>query len=165
VLFRCDQTRQILANAAAVRLLDGAVDHEFNVRFNWAGHDCRCRCDGATPTTWWDLKTTKEVNPLRTAWRAVQDFGYDIQAAFYGEASVQAGWDPHPLHFIFTSTVPPHLCCVVTLPPEVMARGRTRCLQLMAELKQRKEWNQWLPADYGEVHELECPAFMKGGVE
>jgi len=160
-----DQTRQILSNAAAVRLLDGTVDHEFNVRFEWAGHKCRCRCDGATEDTWWDLKTTKEVNPLRTAWRAVNDFNYDLQASFYGEAAVQAGWREHPLHFIFTSTVPPYLCCVVTLPPEVMARGRSRCLQLMSELQQRREWNQWLPADYGEVHVLECPKFMMGGAE
>lgn len=158
-----DQTRQILLNSAAAQLLAAAVDKEFNVRFLWNGHKCRCRCDGATDAVWYDLKTTKERNPLKSAWRAVEDFNYDIQAAFYGEAAVQCGWPRLPLHFIFTSTVPPYLCAVVTLPPEVMHRGRNRCLRLLEELAQRREWNQWLPADYGQVHELQCPVWMKGG--
>lgn len=158
------QTRQILANPAAANLLSATIDNEFNVKFQWSGHACRCRCDGATEKVWWDLKTTREANPLKTAYRAVAEFNYDLQAAFYGEAARQCGWPQDMrLHFIFTSTTWPYLSAVVVLPPDVMERGRLRCLQLMHELRERRDWNQWLPNDYGEVHELECPAWMRGG--
>lgn len=160
-----DQTRQILANKAAARLLANSIDKEFNVQWRWNGHACRCRCDGATEEVWYDLKTTSEQDPKRSAWRAVQKFFYDIQAAFYGEAAVRAGWKPHAMRFIFTSTVPPHLCCVVWLPQPLMDLGRTRCIRLMDEIANRREWNQWLPDDYGEEFELRCPEFMFRGEE
>lgn len=157
-----DQTRQILACAPAKELLDESVDREFNVSFRWQGHDCRCRVDGATPGVFFDWKTTREADPLKTAWRAVQDFNYDIQSALYGEAAVQCGWPAHRMRFVFTSTVWPYMCCVVVLPEEVQERGRRRCLALLDELKRRREWGTWLPNGYGEVVELSCPAWMKG---
>lgn len=160
-----DQTRQILANGAAARLLAEAVDREFNVTFDWHGHECRCRCDGATDRVWYDLKTTREMNPEKTAFNAVKQWGYDIQAAFYGEAAVQCGWEPHPMRFIFTSTVWPYLCAVLWLPPEVMERGRRRCLRMLGEIKQRREWGSWLPPGYGEEMEMWVPEYMKGGEE
>ena len=159
------QTRQILANTAARSLLEEAVDHEFNVTFNWLGHDCRCRGDGATPDHWWDLKTTSEVNPAKTFFRAVERYNYDLQSAFYGEASTQLGWKPHAMRFIATSSVWPHLCTVVYLPAELQELGRRRCLKLLSELQQRREWDSWMPPDYGEVREMECPAWMLKGVE
>ena len=99
---------------------------------------------------------------MKTAWRAVDKFRYDLQSAFYAEAAEQCGWPRHSMRFIFTSTVWPHHCAVLYLPPEVQERGRRRCLRLLSELKQRREWDSWMPKGYGEVHEMECPAFMKG---
>jgi hypothetical protein len=154
-----EQTRQLMLNSAWVKLSEESIDREFNVSFKWNGHDCRCRADGATRLCWYDLKSTKEDDPWESAWRAVKSFNYDIQAAFYREAALQAGWPDHSLHFVFTSTTT-YLNCVVTLPSEIMERGRVRCLRLLEELKQRREWDQWLPHYYGGVHELKCPAFM-----
>lgn len=160
-----EQTRQILANKAAARLLADAVDREFNVSFDWQGHACRCRCDGATAEKWYDLKTTREANPERTAFNAVKQWGYDIQSALYGEAAVQCGWEPHAMRFIFTSTVWPYLCAVLYLPPEVQENGRRRCLRYLSEIKQRREWGSWMPDGYGEEREMWVPDYMKGGEE
>ena len=155
-----DQTRQILFNEAALELLQATVDREFNVVWNWHGHDMRCRCDGATALCWYDLKTTREANPRKSFWKAVDDWGYDIQCAVYMAAATAAGWPPHKLRFICTSNVWPHHCAVVELPDGVIERGRKRALSLLAELQQRREWGSWFPADYHRVHELECPQFM-----
>jgi hypothetical protein len=157
------QTRQILENKAARKLLEESIDAEFNVRFKWAGVACRSRIDGATERCWYDLKTTKEANPLRSAWRAVDTFLYDIQAAFYQEAATQCCVPDTNLQFIFTSTVYPYRCDVLYLPQEVLMRGRRRCLRLLAEYQTRKEWGQWLPYEYGEAHEMQCPQWMKEG--
>jgi len=154
------QTRQILACEPAVELLDQAIDREFNVAFDWEGHAVRCRCDGATALCWYDLKTTIEPKPLETFWRAVDKWNYDIQAALYEEAAVQAGWRPHRLRFICTSNTWPHQCCVVTLPESVVRRGRKRALALLVELRRRKEWDSWLPPEYQRVQELRCPGFL-----
>ena len=154
------QTRQILANTAARELLEQAIDREFNVTWKWHGHEMRCRCDGATEAVWFDLKTTREAEPLRTFWRSVSDWGYDLQSAVYEAAAVAAGWPEHRLRFIVTSNTFPHHCSVVYLPATVVERGRKRALRLLADLRQRMEWGSWLPADYGSVSELECPAHL-----
>ena len=158
-----NQTRQILANKAAARLLDESVDREFNVRFRWNGHDCRSRIDGATASKFYDLKTTSEADPQKTAMLAMRKWHYDLQSAMYGEAAIQCGWEPHSMRFIFTSNVWPHLCAVVYLPADLQERGRRKCLALLAELKQRREWDSWLPSGYGEEHELEVPHYMREG--
>lgn len=158
-----DQTRMILRHKGARRILESAIDKEFNVLFKWNGHDCKCRSDGATPDLWFDLKTTKDQDPRHTSHGAVTAFKYDIQAAFYYEAAMQAGWPEHSLHFIWTSTTPPYLCDVSYLPHDVMRRARVRCEQLLDELQYRREWNCWLPDGYGEVHEMSWPKWKRGG--
>ena len=157
------QTRQILANPAAKQLIDARVDAEFCVTWDWEGHAMRARIDGATPEVWYDLKTTSDTTPLKTFWRSVLEYQYDLQAAVYESAAEAADWPLHSLHFLVTQNAPPHACHVVTLPAAVMALARDRALRLLDDLQYRKDWDTWLPTDYGRVVELECPAFMKGG--
>ena len=157
------QTRQILANPAAKQLIDSRIDAEFCATWDWEGHAMRCRCDGATEELWYDLKTTSDTTPLKTFWRSVLDYQYDLQAAVYESAAEAANWPDHSLHFIVTQNAPPHACHVVTLPRAVTALARDRALRLLDDLQYRREWDSWLPADYGQVVELVCPAFMKGG--
>lgn len=156
------QTLQILANSASAELLESAVDKEFNVRFSMNGHRVRCRCDGATPSVWYDIKTTREKYPLATFHRAVRDFHYDIQAAVYLAAALEIGYEPHSMRFICTSTTYPYLCEVAYLPQSVVDRATETCHQLLEELAARKETNHWLPTTYGQVHELWVPQSMRG---
>ena len=154
------QTRQILANDAARAAMENSVDREFNITWRWFGHACRCRVDGATAEFFYDFKTTRDGDPKATFWSSVKQFKYDLQAAMYAAAAVAAGWPPHRMVFIITSTTWPYHCHVARLPEAVIARGRRRCLALLAELRTRKEWDSWTPAEYGEIHELYCPRFM-----
>ena len=151
------QTHQIYANSAARNLLVNAVDREFNIRWTWNNHECRCRVDGATRQVFYDLKTTRDARILKDFGRSAIKFGYHMQAAMYGAAAIAAGWPEHRMEFIVTSTTWPHECEVVRLPNHVMEEGRVTCLRLLAELRHRKEWDAWHPNTYGKVHELNCP--------
>ena len=155
------QTLQVLANPAARKLLTTAIIKEANVRWKWNGHLVRCRFDGATDDCFWDIKTTRDQQPLETFWQSVKTYRYHMQAAMYESAMLACGWDYHPLVFITTSTTYPYHCSVVTLPPSVTARGKSRCLRLLDELATRIDLDHWLPSDYGQISELPCPRFFK----
>jgi hypothetical protein len=152
-----EQWAGILRNPAAVRLFDARVDAEFNVRWQWEGHAMRCRCDGATDECWYDLKTTRDFNILEQWGSSAIDWGYDLQAAVYGAASVAAGWPAHRMAFVVTSNVWPYPCHVVHLPADAVSRARLRALKYLAEIAQRTEFNHWLPDDYGEITEIRVP--------
>lgn len=156
-------TRQMLANEAARDLFRNRVDTEFCIRTTWNGHPVRGRIDGATEAAFYDLKTTSDPQPLKTFWKSVSAWQYDLQAAFYEELASQAGWPPHSLHFVITQSVFPYACHVVTLPRAVTDKARERVVALLDDLRTRREWGSWYPDDYGRVTELDCPGFMKGG--
>ena len=157
-----NQTRGILKNPITGKLFDNRVDTEFCLQFDWEGHPMRCRIDGATEQCFYDLKTTSDPNPRESFWRAARDFQYDLQSAVYEAAAEAAGWEPHPLVFIVTSNAWPHLCSVGSLPRDVVAKARTKALRLLDEIRERRDWNSWLPDDYGQIGEFYCPPFMRG---
>ena len=154
------QTRQILANKLSREILENSIGAEFNVRWDHEGHACRCRCDGATEDYWYDLKTTREVNPLKTFSRAVEDYHYEIQAAHYLNAAMQCGWKRHRMQFIATSTSYPYRCEVIYLPDALLRKGERMVSRLLKELDRRTKWGAWLPDTYGQAHELACPKRM-----
>lgn len=149
------QWQGILRNAAAAEIFEKRIDAEFNIRWTLNGHQMRCRCDGATEEFWYDLKTTRDLYPLKQFRSSVQQWGYDLQSAVYEDAAVAAGWPDHRLVFVVISTLFPHHCHVVTLPAAVVRRARDRVLRYLDEMRDRTEWDHWLPEDYGQMTELE----------
>lgn len=157
------QTTALLANPEVQRLLAARTDAEFNVRWKWNGHDVRCRVDGATPDCFFDWKTTRDSNPMRTWWRSVLDFGYHLQSAMYQSAQEAIGMPPSRMRFIVTSTVWPYENCVVVLPEPMVERGRLECLRLLEELRNRLDWGVWERFGSQEVCELTCPEWALKG--
>jgi hypothetical protein len=157
------QTKALLDNPEVRRIIEARIDAEFNITWNWNGHACRCRCDGATPDFLFDWKTTRDKSPLRTWWRSVIDFGYHLQSAMYQNAATAAGWPDSRMQFVVTSTVWPYECAVVVLPERLIERGRQECLRLLDELQMRLDLDQWHRLDSHGVCELSCPEWaMKG---
>ena len=157
------QTEALLAHPEVRRIIAATEDAEFNVRSTLAGHSVRGRIDGRTAAYGFDWKTTKDPNPLRTWWRAVIDFGYHLQSAFYTELLTHIGMPRERLRFVVTSTVWPYECAVVVLPTELCAKGHRECLRLLDELQSRREWDCWERHDTSGVVTLDVPAFaMKG---
>jgi hypothetical protein len=145
-------------------ILAARTDAEFNVRFNWGGHACRSRVDGATPSFFYDWKTTRVEDPLNEFARHAVDLGYHMQAAMYEAARLAMGHPRSRMVFIVTSTAYPHECCCVRLPHDLIELGRQQCLRLLDELKCRQEWGFWHRYETQEISELKVPAYLMKGV-
>lgn len=156
------QTRRILGHRRAAELIDQRVDAEFCLQWLWNGTKMRCRVDGATTDCLYDLKTTSDEDVVGGWWRSAKQWKYDLQAAVYLNGALAADWEPHDLRFIVTQTVHPYGCHVVWLPRGVVARAHKRAERMLEDLRNRMEWDHWMPEDYGEERELYCPDFWKG---
>ena len=152
-------TESLLRHDEVCRLIDATVDREFNVRFRWAGFDCRCRVDAATPDVFLDWKTTREPSPSVTFIRSVMDYGYHLQSAMYEQAQMAMGLRRERMRFITVRTVWPYECAVLVLPPALIALGRSECLRLLRERQDRIDWNDWDREPTSGVTELPCPAW------
>ena len=156
-----DQTAEIYENTAARDLILKSDIREFVVRWNWAdGTEMRSRIDGRSGGIAYDLKTTRETDPLNTWWKAVHSYRYDIQSVIYSAAMESIGYEAKPILFLVTSTVPPYPCHVVRLPESVLQGARALVDKVLIGIKQRTEWGNWYPDDYGTVTELRCPSFL-----
>lgn len=155
------QTDGILRNPAAVELLENSPQklREFNLLFEWLGHQCKCRIDGATDSTIYDIKTTRDAHPPSQFPRSAANWSYHIQGAFYLHAAKLAGWRHHSPRFIVTSTVHPFHCSVMYLPESVLRHGHELCEQLLKQLSLRQTLNWWTPADYGTAVEMPARFF------
>lgn len=151
----------IREHRAARRLLESAVAHEVSVRWRSPDGDLlRCRPDLVTEDAWVDLKTTREADILSSFWKSVMDYGYHAQDAHYQWGMEGAGMEARPLVFIVVSTTGVHECHVVTLPQELVAEGRRRLLQSLADIRLRMDLDYWMPDRHGEVVELPIPAHL-----
>jgi hypothetical protein len=152
------QFNAILENPVFHALSEETVAREFSIRWRDAsGLQLKCRPDAATHDVLWDLKTTREVQPLESFWKSVVDFGYGFQAVLYLEGARALGLDVRDFVFLITSTVPPYACHAVTLPKPFLDRSRRLLRQTIAELQARLELDHWLPEDSGQVTELFIP--------
>ena len=159
-----DQTAALLRNPDVTAIIARAVDAEFNVRWKWNGHDCRCRVDGATPDFFFDWKTTRDENPAHEWWRSALKFGYHLQSAMYESAGLAIGMPAHRMVFIVTSTVWPYESVVGPLPQRVIDHGRSECLRLLDELQMRLDLDCWDRIDARGAKEIYFPAYALKGM-
>lgn len=160
-----DQTRALLSNPDVPPILARRVDAEFNIKWKWNGHDCRCRVDGATPDFFFDWKTTRDENPAKEWWRSALNFGYHLQSAMYENAGLAAGWPKHRMVFIVTSTVWPYESAVGPLPQRVIDHGRSECLRLLDELQMRRDLDCWDRLEARGMKEFHFPKYALKGVD
>ena len=159
------EAEAVMGHKAARRLIEAAVAHEVSARWKSPDGDLlRCRPDLVSEEAWVDLKTTREEDILSSFWRSVTDYGYHAQDAHYQWGMEGLGMEARPLVFIVVSTAPSHDCCVVTLPPELVAEGRRRLLRSLADIRVRSDLDYWLPDQHGEVVELPVPAHVMRGI-
>ena len=159
------QFSAILDNPIYGAMSADTIAREFSIRWRDAsGLQLKCRPDAATHDVLWDIKTTREAQPLESFWKSVVDFGYGFQAVLYLEGARALGLDVRDFVFLITSTVPPYACHAVTLPKRFLDRSRRLLRQTIAELQARLELDHWLPEDSGQVTELFIPErYMEDG--
>lgn len=90
-----------------------------------------------------DYKTTIDASPHAAA-KAIANYGYHCQDAWYRDAVTAVGLDDDPLFaFVFQEKTPPYLISVVALDPGDVQRGRDlneRALNLYADCAATGEW-------------------------
>ncbi len=153
------QFEAIEANGIFGELTAATLAREFSVRWHdpGTGLGLKCRPDAATPDVLWDIKTTRDPNPLKTFWKSVFSYGYDLQAVHYLAGAEAAGLSVRKFVFLVTSTVPPYACHAVTLPQRVLDRAVRRRQFTLNDLHARLTFDHWLPEDSGQVTELFVP--------
>lgn len=91
------------------------------------GVECRARPDWLRPDGMVDYKTTTSVAPGHLA-KAVAEYGYHMQADWYGDGAAILGLLPEdaPFRFVFQQKTPPHLIAVVELDETALDIARDR---------------------------------------
>jgi len=154
--------KQAMDNAAVREIVEGIEYHELSVRVKRAdGHGLRCRFDAVhRDGRLIDWKTCRNAHPLDDWWKTVLEHGYSYQAALYQSLAIEAGISDRPMTFVALSTTPPYEVQAVTLPHQLVERCHQWITDDLNEIALRKEMNNWLPAGYGEVHELVVPEYL-----
>jgi hypothetical protein len=148
-------------NSAAKALMDQTSETQLSVFWQEVnGHLLKVRPDGVTPDLWWDLKTTSAT--WDRLYRSVFDYGYAEQQWLYCRGAEQIGYEPFRMPFVFVQTMPPYACHVFYLPDDLVEEAGQRLLSVMEEVRLRRSTGVYMPADHGEITELEIPAWARG---
>lgn len=116
---------------------------------------CRCRPDLWRPDMGLviDLKTTTNAGPEKFR-RAVIDFGYHAQEAFYSQGMAETGNSIDGFLFLAVEKKDPFAFAIYELPPSIVAEGAAKmrkALGIYAECKRTDTW----PGYHSGVTELE----------
>ena len=147
-----DMARALRAHPVASRLLH-VTSGEPEVSLFW--HDAEHDVDRRGRVDWLrtpdgngrlivvDYKTTTDASPAAIE-RAVVNFGYHQQAAWYRDLVIGLGLAKSaPFLFVFQETAAPYLVHVVELDPDLIAMGDDRnrqALRLFADCTERDVW-------------------------
>jgi hypothetical protein len=156
---------QFFKNAAARNLYEQIAYHELSaIHRREDGRLIRCRLDAMTELGMaLDWKTTRDVRPLETWWKAVIEHGYHYQQALYGQIARAACVGHGGMVFVAMSTMPPHQVQVVRLPDALVRRCEQWISEDLEEIEARTDADHWLPSGYGEIHDLFVPDWAMRG--
>lgn len=121
------------------------------------GIPCRCRPDWFNGTALVDLKSCVDASS-RGFSRAIANYGYDIQAAFYVDGVKRVTGSELPFLFIAMEKDAPHAVAVYQADPEIIEIGRKKvraALQLLKWCQESGAWPAYQPA--GEIEAISLP--------
>lgn len=102
-----------------------------------------------------DLKTTSDAS--REAFlRAVVNFRYDLQEAYYREGSRQTDTPVQEFIFVVVENTPPYAVAIYTLPEELKHKGDIMWRRALDTLHECKITDTW-PGYPTEIQVLDCP--------
>jgi len=98
---------------------------EVSIVFDYYGHLCKARFDMLQNNVIIDLKTCRDASPSGFK-RAIRNFGYHQQAAFYLDAAASVGLiDVDRFQFLAIQKTQPYPYAVYELSPESVEYGRS----------------------------------------
>jgi len=150
----------VFEHKSAVDLLNRTTHLQRSVFFEHRdGHRLKARYDGEIEGELvYDVKTTS------SSWtelaKSFSSFGYFWQAAWYSDSAYQIGYPAFRMPFIVVQSVFPYECQVLRCPDEFVQAARDQIARTLAIAALRRETGEYFPEDYGEVKELDIPAWM-----
>ena len=155
------QFSQLKANPLFRQLSDATEHREFSIRMPCpdSGLQVRCRPDAATETVLWDLKTTRDQQPLKAFHKAVHEFGYGFQASLYTRLARAAGFRAERFVFVVSSTVAPYECHAVVLPQDYLDQSERQVIDTCRDLQSRLVLDHWQAPEAGQLTELFMPSW------
>ena len=130
---------------------------------------CKARLDGSAVSNLWfsDYKTTISAKPDDVA-KAIVNYGYHIQAAWYLESVAQTGGPRiDRFAFVFQEKTAPYLCSVHWLEPEWIKEGRKAgeaARQKFAECMKSGRWPGYQSATGG-AYNIAMPDWYRRQIE
>jgi len=150
----------VFENKSAVDLLNRTTHLQRSVFFEHRdGHRLKARYDGEIEGDLvYDVKTTS------SSWtelaKSFSSFGYFWQAAWYSDSAYQIGYPTFRMPFVVVQSVYPYECQVLRCPDEFVQAAREQIADTLNVAALRRETGEYFPEDYGEIKELEIPAWM-----
>lgn len=150
----------IESHGAAAALLGGQGINEASAY--WidveTGALCRCRPDRVTDRIIVDLKTADDASPTGFA-KAVANFRYHVQAAFYTDGVTEAtGLQVHGFAFVVVEKCPPYAVAVYQLDAHSLNLGRFAYQQNLRTLATCALADTW-PGYSPRIETLSLPAW------
>lgn len=114
----------------------------------WDDPDTGIRCKGRVDKLidgaplGYDLKTTKDASPDAFA-RAVRDYGYYSQSAWYRRGLRVLGLGDIDIDLVLVENVPPYLPACGPIDNESIVIGETRCVAALRRIKRCEESGVW----------------------
>lgn len=121
---------------------------------------CRAMVDNAPDdprAPLWDFKTTTDASP-EACTRAVMNYGYDVQAAFYREVWRAATGEDRTFRFIFQEKTAPFEVCVIELDGEALAMATKKTARAREIWRNCLRSGHW-PGYPAGVHQVALPTF------
>jgi hypothetical protein len=150
--------QHMLEHRAARQLIDETSETQLSVFSEINGFKVKVRPDAVTPSLWWDLKTTSQMDRLPSS---VRSYHYGEQAWLYQQVAYTLGMDEFRMPFVFVSTQPPYQCEVYRLPVDYVEECGERVLATLELMELRHSTREYLPLDHGEIKELAIPAWAR----
>lgn len=123
------------------------------------GITCRGRIDWDHPRAIVDLKTTVNAAPAKFS-RALVDYGYALQAAWYSDGYEAVTGTRKPFVHVVVEKEPPHLVAVYQIDHDALVYGADKAAQarrIFAECESSGEW----PAYSNEIELVSLPAWAR----
>lgn len=155
----CDMADALASHSHATELLsDGAAEVSAYAPHDYTGVLRRCRYDYIKPGLGVDYKSAADVSPRGFA-KAVANYGYDQQNAWYVDVAAALGEDID-FKFIAQAKEPPYLVEVYDLEPAWVERGRRlneQALDVYAACTTEGNWPGYTGANETTLY---APAWM-----
>jgi hypothetical protein len=97
-----------------------------------------------------DLKSCRSAHPREFA-RAVNNYGLDIQAAYYIDLCRKNGLPKKRFGFLSQDKFPPYLACIHWLPEDWIRYGAVRYRKILGDLAAAIKFNEWPGYQTGEL--------------